>query len=509
MDDGNGPGSEILGQASLVAENILLQAGFLDAPLTLPLTRRIRSFIHDRENRASYVAAAAQYLKAKQPCADADYDVILVGAGLHAGMFVYTVTKQNPGLKILVVEKSEDVCSTFSRLGDSLVLNSPTFSKVGFNSNLAQGHFVQVSDFDDLAERQYPTARHLHELATMILFHADADILFGFGVDSVNRSGSHYAVASNAENINARCVVLTNGMGEQNRHAFKRDKLSERVIDGDDFISACYQGGELIERIKNARIAVVGAGDTANCVMEHLLPLTYPHERYPSFRQGSFLPALVYWIGQGAGTIQDFYFSNKQRYGHSGGIIEFFWDGEAPFDLPEDAWKDTKSRIQCVPERLVSLVHKDDLVELTAGSERLQVDVAVDCTGRFNELSTRLLQRGYEFVHGDIVFEGGQWDEGEDSFVLAPRCLEDQRVACRITNERIFLLGCACPLHELIDDEEALDGSLKYQEQKNSLTNSKFSLEHTLPRSVAFAERFQSHLGQSEPATESVLYSTE
>ena len=406
-------------------------------------------------------------------------------------MFVHTAKQKNPGLKALIVEKTADICSTFSRLGDSLVLNSPTFSTVGLNSNLAQGHFIQVSDFDELAERQYPTAKHLHELATMILFHSDADILFGYGVDDVEKAGSQYSVSSDGRTVEARCVVLTNGMGEQRKNSFQQDKRSERFIEGDDFISACYSEGVFLERIRSARIAVVGAGDTANCVMEHLLPLTYPNERYSSFRKGPFLPSLVYWIGQNARNIRDFYFTNKQRYGHSGGIIEFFWDGEAPFDLPADAWKRTKALIQFVPDRLDSFSHGEEALELTAGGERLEADIVVDCTGRFNELSALLLQDQYEFVQGDIVLHGGQWDERQDSFVLSPRYLKGKKVACKIKGEHIFLLGCACPLNELIDDEEALDGSLRYQEEKRSLTNSKFSLEHTLPRSVAFAEGFE------------------
>ena len=42
----------------------------------------------------------------------------------------------------------------------------------------------------------------------------------------------------------------------------------------------------------------------------------------------------------------------------------------------------------------------------------------------------------------------------------------------------------------MIDDDEAKNGSLKYQEERTSLTNSKWSLEHTLPRTAAFAENY-------------------
>lgn len=216
LDGGRELSPEIFGKAPRIAEGLLSKDRRLEDASNVPLTLRIRDYIYDYRNRARYVAAATNYLRKKQPSPGTDYDVILVGAGLHAAMFVYTTKQKNPGLKVVIVEKSADICSTFSRLGDSLVLNSPTFSKVGLNSNLAQGHFIQVSDFDELAERQYPTAKHLHELATMILFHADADILFGFGVDNVERAGTRYSVSSDDRTVEARSVVLTNGMGGAN-----------------------------------------------------------------------------------------------------------------------------------------------------------------------------------------------------------------------------------------------------------------------------------------------------
>ncbi|MEM6818589.1 MAG: hypothetical protein AAF578_07345 [Pseudomonadota bacterium] len=454
------------------------------------LAEQVRQYIRDRGSRARYVAAATDYLRQKKPPTDTVYDIVLIGAGLHSALFLYTAKRRNPHLKVLIVEQSSDVCSTFARLGDALVLNSPTFSTVGLNSNVAQGHFIQVSDFDELSERQYPTAKHLHELATMILFHADAEILFNCRVDSVEKMDSRYSVVSGDRRLHAESVVIANGMGEPRSNAYARDQSSERVITGDSFISAFCKSEAFREQIRDARVAVVGAGDTANCVLEHLLPLTYPNDRYPTFQKGPFLPSAIYWIGQGANSIKDFFFANKQRYGHSGGIIEFFWDGEAPFDLPADTWANTKARIQCFPEKLSGLSHKGDFVELTVGEQRLPADIVVDCTGRSNRLGAQLLRDEYEFIRGDVVLLGGQWDETEDSFVPAPRYLKGQRIACKIVGERIFLLGCACPLDELIDDDEALDGSLRYQETRQSLTNSKFSLEHTLPRTVAFAEVF-------------------
>ena len=115
----------------------------------------------------------------------------------------------------------------------------------------------------------------------------------------------------------------------------------------------------------------------------------------------------------------------------------------------------------------------------------------IDCTGRFNDLSATLLKDEHTFVEGDITLYGGKWDEDLGRFIVSPRLLEERKIACKLEGEKIFFLGSACPLGKLIDDDEARNGSLKYQEDRTSLTNSKWSLEHTLPRTVAFADKHQ------------------
>lgn len=456
----------------------------------MSLARQVRDYVYDKNRRKRFVAAAANYLKGKEPSLKRNYDVVLVGAGIHAASFLYTLKKSHPSVRVLIVEKSATICSTFFRLGDSLVLNSPTFSRVNLNSNIIQGHFIQVSDFDELAERPFPTAKHLYELATMVLFHADAEISFNFAVEDISRVEGRYSVSSQNQTVRAKSVVLANGMGEPKTSSFVQDRLSEKIFYGDDFIAASYRDSDFPERIANKRIAVVGAGDTANCVMECLLPLAYPHQRYGFPKEAPFLPRSIHWVGQRARDVQEYYFANKLRYCHSGGVIEFFWDGETPFDLSPDVWRQTKALIECVPEKLMSFSHEANVLKLVTRTKRLESDLVVDCTGRSNPLSASLLQAEYDFVKGDLVLYGGRWDDRLDHFVASPRCLKARRIACRLKGESVFFLGSACPLNELIDDDEAKDGSLRYQENRSSLTNSKGSLEHTLPRTVAFAESF-------------------
>ena len=458
------------------------------------LAQKVRDFIYLKENRNRYVNFANKYLKEKKTHSEELYDVILIGAGIHAATYIYTLKKTNPKAKVLIVEKSSDICATFFKLGDSLVLNSPTFTKVGLNSNIIQGHFIQTSDFDELLEKPFPTAKHLYELTTMVLLHADADILFDYDVKKITKKRENLSISNNKYKIHSKNIIISNGMGEQKSNSFKKDRLSKKIISGDNFISSSYKDKSFFEQIRDKRIAVVGSGDTANCVMEYLLPLVYPNYYYGFYRKDSFLPNFIYWVGQDAKNIQDYFFANKSRYCHSGGVIEFFWNEETPFELSTEIWKKTKELIKCIPDKLLSLNHHSGCVNLEMDSKSISVDLVIDCTGRSNKLGFSLLQNEYEFIERDITLYGGQWNEEMEQFVVTPRLLQSKKIACKIKDKNIFFLGSTCPLDELIDNEEARNGSLKYQEDRKSLTNSKWSLEHTLPRTVSFAENYLNFL---------------
>jgi len=483
-------GEALFGHSAQAIAHFLAEEGGLQSSSEASLAKQIRRHVYNAEDRKKYVSAATSYLKTKRPRLSTAYDVIIVGAGIHAATFLYTLRKEHPDLRVLIVEKSHAICDTFARLGDSLVLNSPTFSKVGLNANIVEGHFIQVSDFDELIEKPFPTAKHLHELATMILFHADADIAFGFEVESVGTVGDSYAVSSEGEVITARSVVISTGMGEPSQASFSRDQPSDKIISGDNFIASCYADTAFMDALKGKNVAVVGAGDTANCVMEYLLPLGYPNREYGFYRDVPFIPGHVYWVGQRAQGVQDFGLVNKHRYCHSGGLVEFFWEGETPFDLPTETWRTTKALITCMPDKLDALSHTPNAVKLKIGGRQFEVDVVIDCTSRANSLSAVLLQNAYAFVEGRITLYGGHWDEDLDQFVTSPLFLPTRKIACKLQDEDIFFLGSACPLRELIDDSEALDGSLRHLEHRTSLTNSKWSLEHTLPRTVALARLY-------------------
>ena len=298
---------KVLGDKFSEIKNFLTQKKYFNSTSEETLAAQLRNFIYESSCRNEYVKFANKKLKEKKIDLNKNYDILIIGAGIHAAAFVYTVKKLDPNLHILILEKSSEISSTFHQLGDSLVLNSPTFSKVGLNSNIFQGHFIQTSDFDELSEKPFPTGKHLYQLAVMVLFHSDADILFNFDVKEITNEKKLRVISSKKEKIFSKNIILSNGMGANKKEPFKINRKSKKIISGDEFLSRSFKDKKFFEKIKKEKVAVIGAGDTANCVMEYLLPLVYPNYYYGFYRKDKFLPSFVYWFGKAPKTFKNIF----------------------------------------------------------------------------------------------------------------------------------------------------------------------------------------------------------
>ena len=146
----------VIGESIEAARRFLRREMGAEPPVDRNLGTLIRDFIYDRERRRRYTEAAWLHLSRPRKSTVDVYDIVLVGAGVHAAAFTYILSRARPDLRILVVEREQTVCAPFARLGDALVLNSPTFSKVGLNSNVVPEHFIQLTDLTNLWSVLFP-----------------------------------------------------------------------------------------------------------------------------------------------------------------------------------------------------------------------------------------------------------------------------------------------------------------------------------------------------------------
>ena len=78
---------------------------------------------------------------------------------------------------------------------------------------------------------------------------------------------------------------------------FKEVKIKKNYVGG-PLVSNSLRDKIFFEQMRIKKVAVIGAGDTANCVMEYLLPIVYPNYYYGFYHKEQFLPSKVFWIGQ-------------------------------------------------------------------------------------------------------------------------------------------------------------------------------------------------------------------
>ena len=171
-----------------------------------------------------------------------------------------------------------------------------------------------------------------------------------------------------------------------------------------------------------------------------------------------------------------------------------FLDEETPLSYQLKSGKKQKELISCTGKKLVSIEHKSKCLNLKTEEKNYNVDLVIDCTGRMNKMCSKLIKGSIEYIEADISLDGGHWDEDLERFIPRPRTLFSKKITAKVKNKNIFFLGSSFPLEKIIDDDEAKNGSLKYQEERRSLTNSKWSLEHTLPRTVSFAKQYKNIL---------------
>lgn len=456
-----------------------------------PVFLQIRKYIHQKEDRQKYVAFALHYLKNKKQRKCKERPCAIIGAGAHSALFIYHQRMKNPKRKFVLLEKHHSPASTFQKLGAGLVLNSPTYPQISLDANIFPGHFVQLSDFDTLGLRPFPTAEELYQLITMIFFHADATILFEHEVKRISpKDSTLIQIDFKEKSLEASAVILAEG-----KNKFLNDTLSHLPIyqTGDQFIEE-YIKNPMGRRdtIKGKKIALIGDGDTANCVAEFLLPLIYPHVYYQLDFKNKPLPQKILWFGQKAKDVQDFYFKNKSRYCHSGALIEYFWNQESPFEISTEVWQKTKGMITLIPDKYQSyeLKNKNVLLKTLVKNKvkKYLVDLIIDARGRHSPLfDASFSKASWQPLRGDITFHGGHWCEHHEKFIPSHLKKEDQIIALKHKRYPLYAMGMCLPWNQFIDSEEAKDGSLKYNEEKITLTNSKWSLEHILPRTQSFA----------------------
>ena len=107
-----------------------------------------------------------------------------------------------------------------------------------------------MSDFDESFENSFPTAKHLYELAVMILFHSDANIVFNAEFNDITHRNNYYSVHSPEGDFLTKRVIIANGLGSPKKTAYINGKICKKFSSGDDFIIECHKDSNFHETLK-------------------------------------------------------------------------------------------------------------------------------------------------------------------------------------------------------------------------------------------------------------------
>ena len=96
--------------------------------------------------------------------------------------------------------------------------------------------------------------------------------------------------------VQAKNIIVSNGMKSQKKFIFIKP-IIKKVISGDEFISKSYNDKSYFERIRNKKIAVVGALDRVRDGVSFTSSIQII---IMAFIEKILLPKFVYWLGQDA-----------------------------------------------------------------------------------------------------------------------------------------------------------------------------------------------------------------
>jgi len=233
----------------------------------------------------------------------AQYDLIIVGSGVHGIIALHRALAQNPKLKVLVLDEGDTAGSTF-RYGKEVFNINSSNRRSGEdtrpvpgegNINELPGLPIQVSD---LTAVKYPTANDLGTSIVAglyaavreypqvdILFNARANQFLEKARDPQFNESVEVSTNSSQFQIDSQKVILATGLGEPNLPkrvaeslerfpALKNSqngKTPPRVLTFEDMIRTIASSNDPVSLFKDKKIGVVGKGDSANVFIEFLV----------------------------------------------------------------------------------------------------------------------------------------------------------------------------------------------------------------------------------------------
>lgn len=335
----------------------------------------------------------------------AKYDLVIVGAGVHGVISAATALKQNPNLKILIVEESDTAAANFRYALESFNINSsnrasgedrlplPGRGNINELPNLP----VQVSDISAV---KYPSANDLAQAVVVGLYasvvnHPQVQLVYGTTAEKVTQASGTYKrnISLNLNEgpysklaVQTKKHILSVGLGRPSFPAKVRQFLAEnrdlvtskdfekavpQVMTFEDVVRLMAQSNNPLKFFSGKNVAVVGTGDSANVFIEFLLGYAIQRAYGLSDAQTGLVKKIQWW-GQDQRSCEAFIRKARSRYAQIGTGFRSSDASVTPL-------------IQGIPGRVEELTRDaNGKVEIRASNpsrETTQADIVIFATG--------------------------------------------------------------------------------------------------------------------------------
>ncbi|WGL60455.1 hypothetical protein QEJ31_02420 [Pigmentibacter sp. JX0631] len=268
-----------------------------------------------------------------------DYDIVIVGAGVHSSIFSLNYKLKYPNAKILVVDSANSISEHFK--STDYLINSPENRPMAPSStNILPNSPIQLADFGNKTDTFF-IANNLWKTIVLNSFASGSDILLNTAITdySYNHKNKIFTVKlDNNATIFTNKIIVSNGLGTPKFEHFSDENFKNSQI---NLASKCFnsdclpsvmtfddlikfnehwksKGSNVYNVLKNKKeIAVVGAGDAANVLIEFLYDAA-PPEAYSHVSSNNLYQKInnLYWYAQKHSTSVSFLSDDniKPRY---------------------------------------------------------------------------------------------------------------------------------------------------------------------------------------------------
>lgn len=436
---------------------------------------------------------------------DPDFDVLIVGAGVHGAVLARTLSLENPDVKILIVDKAPHPAEHFRTNG--FKLNSPTMPK---DTNSLPNAPIKIAlHTDPIAgtQKNFPVARQMWNHLIFTEFASNSWLFLNTSVADIKKADTAkdlYAVKlegqdklKNGRIVLVKKIVFAGGLGleEQPRTNYPKELITQIKM-GREYSSSASpmpvimtydtmfhinsvllkENKSIFDYFNGKIVSVAGAGDSGKIAVEFLAGLA-PDLAYVDASGNRHAPRLstLFWLGQRSSDYAAFATAaeTKARYKYEG-LRQLFDEKKTPdgTKIKFRAYKQKVERVTLKKNEInfvlrgIAGTNSTDFL-ITSIGYKSQLDSVIESLSVFkDQLSTtdKLQFRNYRAYVDPHAHLKGSFENVAIQACVGTQC------------EDIFVVGTAAGNRLTVSDDRKAD----------TVTKNAVSIETLTPLTMGF-----------------------